>query len=100
MAGLFGGRGRAVESDRVGIDPVACDGIGMCAHLAPGVISVDGWGYPMLPVEPISGRDLRAARAAAAACPRRALFLDGDPLLPRVAPGRRSEGAGSHRRKG
>ncbi len=65
-----------MAGERVRVDPIACDGIGMCAHLAPGVIAVDSWGYPMVPTTPVSGRDLRAARAAVAACPRRALFLD------------------------
>lgn len=57
------------------VDPVACEGIGMCAHLAPGVIGLDAWGFPVLPARPLTGRDLRAGRAAAAGCPRRALFL-------------------------
>ncbi len=88
MAGFLSTRRRPAALDQVRVDPIACDGIGMCAHLAPGVIAVDRWGYPVLPVEPISGRDLRAARAAATACPRRALFLESDPLPPRVAAGR------------
>lgn len=57
------------------VDPIACEGIGMCAHLAPGVIGLDPWGFPVLPERPLTGRDLRAGRAAAAGCPRRALFL-------------------------
>lgn len=60
---------------RLGIDPTACHGVGMCAHLAPDLIDVDSWGYPVLPVAPVTGRDLRAARAAVNGCPRRALFL-------------------------
>ena len=62
------------ETDTVRIDPIACDGIGMCAHLAPGVIAIDSWGYPVLPAKPVGGRDLRAAKAAMAAGPRGALF--------------------------
>jgi ferredoxin len=63
---------------RLRIDPVACDGIGMCAHLAPGVISQDSWGYPMLPSAPLGRADLRAAQAAVSGCPRRALFIVKD----------------------
>jgi ferredoxin len=62
---------------RLRIDPAVCDGVGICAHLAPDVITVDSWGYPILSTEQLSRRgDLRQARAAAAACPRRALYLD------------------------
>ena len=56
------------------IDPVACEGIGMCAHLAPGVVGLDRWGFPVMP-ERLDERDERAARAAVTGCPRRALFL-------------------------
>lgn len=65
---------QAVESV-LRVDPVACEGIGMCAHLAPGVIGLDSWGFPVLPERSLTGRDLRAGRTAAAGCPRRALFL-------------------------
>lgn len=62
---------------RLAIDPAACDGIGMCAHLAPRLVSVDSWGYPVLARHPLSRREARTAAAAAASCPRRALFLEG-----------------------
>jgi ferredoxin len=77
MAGRRRGHG---ETDTVRINPIACDGIGMCAHLAPGVIGIDSWGYPLLPRQGISGRDLKAVRAAIHACPRKALFLESDPV--------------------
>ena len=64
------------SSTRLRVDPVACEGIGMCAHLAPLLIGVDSWGYPQLRIEPVRGPELRGAAAAVAACPRRALFLD------------------------
>ena len=60
---------------RLRVDPTACDGIGMCAHLAPGVIDTDSWGYPILPADPLDSSDLKAVNAAIAGCPRRALFL-------------------------
>ncbi len=69
------GREATVARDRVRVDPVACEGIGMCAHLAPGVIGVDSWGYPVLPRAELTGRDLAAARTAVAGCPRKALFF-------------------------
>ncbi|HET9517767.1 MAG TPA: hypothetical protein VFO77_08590, partial [Actinoplanes sp.] len=49
---------------RLVIDPVACDGIGICAYLAPGLVWLDRWGYPITARTPLDGRDLRAAKAA------------------------------------
>lgn len=59
------------------IDPVACDGIGMCAHLAPALIVLDRWGYPVLPAGRIDGDDTRAALRAVRGCPRKALRFNG-----------------------
>jgi len=56
---------------------VACDGIGVCAHLAPELVSLDSWGYPIVERHRLDSRgDLRDAKAAVRGCPRRALFLD------------------------
>jgi ferredoxin len=73
-------RGRRAQApvERIRVDPVACEGIGICAHLAPQLITVDSWGFPILPVEPVQPRARRQAAAAVAACPRRALFLEPD----------------------
>lgn len=60
---------------QLSVDPVACDGIGICAHLAPSVVRVDSWGYPILSGKTVHGRDERQARAAVSACPRKALFI-------------------------
>jgi ferredoxin len=60
---------------RLRLDPVACDGVGICAHLAHQVVRVDSWGYPIVSAEPLHGRSERQARAAVAACPRKALFI-------------------------
>jgi ferredoxin len=62
---------------RLRLDPVACDGVGMCAHVAPALIGLDPWGFPLVPSESLGGRDRSAARRAVAGCPRRALFLEG-----------------------
>ena len=69
------GRPGAAERQRIRIDATACRGIGMCAYFAPSLIDVDDWGYPVLPREPLTSADLRRARAAESACPRRALFI-------------------------
>ncbi len=60
------------------VDPVLCDGVGLCALIAPALIAVDAWGYPILSDGPVARRDVRSAKAAVAACPRRALFLVGE----------------------
>ncbi|MCW2494704.1 MAG: ferredoxin [Jatrophihabitans sp.] len=61
---------------RLRVDPIACDGIGMCAHVAPDLIRVDAWGYPIVATHPVSGRsEVRQAKAAVRVCPRRALSV-------------------------
>jgi ferredoxin len=64
------------QSPRLRVDPVACDGVGICGHAAGGLIRFDSWGFPIVPDVPLDPARLDAARAAIAACPRRALFLD------------------------
>jgi ferredoxin len=61
---------------RLRVDPVACDGIGICSHLAPDLVTVDTWGYPVVAAVSLDRRRRRRADAAVAACPRRALFVD------------------------
>jgi ferredoxin len=58
------------------IDPIACDGVGICAHVAPDLITADRWGYPIIRNGSLCDRLERQARAAVRACPHRALFLD------------------------
>jgi ferredoxin len=60
---------------RLQVNIVSCDGVGICAHLAPDVVRVDTWGFPIVADTSLSGGKLRQARAAVRACPRRALFL-------------------------
>jgi ferredoxin len=61
---------------RLRVDPVACEGIGLCAHLAPSVVDLDRWGYPVVPSGDLTDRETGAARNAVRACPRRALWLE------------------------
>jgi ferredoxin len=58
---------------RLRVDPVACDGIGMCAHLAAELVRLDSWGYAIVPDRDLEPRELRRAAQAVAACPRKAL---------------------------
>ncbi len=67
---------------RLAVDRTACDGVGMCAHLAAGLIHLDRWGFPTVPREPVPDRSRRRAEAAVRACPRRALRLDPEEPAP------------------
>ena len=76
--GVREARGAAPHQSALRVDPSICDGVGICAHLAPDLVAVDSWGYPIVRAEPLgSGRDRRQAEAAVAACPRRALRITG-----------------------
>lgn len=61
---------------RLRLDPSVCDGVGICAHLAPDLVSVDSWGYPIVSATALDSKPLRRqADAAARACPRKALHI-------------------------
>ena len=61
---------------RLRVDPIVCDGHGVCAELFPERVSLDDWGYPIVDSDAI-GRDLLDhARRAVAACPVLALRLE------------------------
>ena len=66
-------------SFRIRLDPIACDGRGVCAELLPERIELDDWGYPMIDATPLSGVALEHARRAVAACPVLALRLEQAP---------------------
>lgn len=67
---------------RLRIDPVACEGVGLCAQVADRVIGLDRWGYPIIDAD-LDGRGLAAAERAVRACPRRALWIEeADDLRP------------------
>jgi len=58
------------------VDPIACDGRGICAELFPEMVSLDDWGFPIIDGSPIPPRLVGAAKRAAAACPTLAFHLD------------------------
>lgn len=60
---------------RLSVDPIACDGHGLCADLVPELVRLDDWGYPILSGDTVSGTVERHARRAVAACPKLALRL-------------------------
>jgi ferredoxin len=57
------------------VDPTACAGHGLCAELAPELVTLDEWGYPIV-TERLVPRGLnRTARRAVTDCPALALAL-------------------------
>jgi ferredoxin len=60
---------------RLRIDPIRCDGFGMCAELLPERITLDDWGYPIIDGRRMAPELVDLARRAVAACPTAALRL-------------------------
>ncbi|HET7017185.1 MAG TPA: ferredoxin [Streptosporangiaceae bacterium] len=58
------------------VDPIACDGRGLCAEIAPELVTLDDWGYPIVPTQPVPPRWLTHAREAVRLCPKLALRLE------------------------
>jgi ferredoxin len=69
-------------SERLRVDPISCQGHGVCAELLPERITLDEWGYPLLAAGELPAGLRREARRAVAACPARALQLSGTPAGP------------------
>jgi ferredoxin len=63
-------------SHRLRVNPITCEGHGLCAELLPELIRLDDWGYPIIdqPEVPPELEDL--ARRAVDACPTLALLLE------------------------
>jgi ferredoxin len=57
------------------LNPIACDGHGICAELLPEMIELDDWGYPIISPSPVPRHLEALARRAVAACPTLALAL-------------------------
>jgi ferredoxin len=62
-------------STRLTVDPIACEGHGICAELLPEHITLDDWGYPIIDGAAIPERHLADARRAVKQCPVLALRL-------------------------
>jgi ferredoxin len=61
---------------RLRVNPIDCAAHGACAELLPELISLDEWGYPILPDQPVPRALARQARRAVTGCPALALRLD------------------------
>lgn len=57
------------------VNPIACDGRGLCAEIAPELITLDDWGFPIIEPDPIPPGLAAEAEAAVRICPLLALRL-------------------------
>jgi ferredoxin len=62
------------------LNPIMCDGRGLCHDAAPDLIDLDEWGYPLLPGHGLRAEltraQLKAAEDATHACPVLALHIE------------------------
>jgi len=72
----------------LGVDPIGCDGHGICAELLPEWIGLDDWGYPVINPAEVPPELLGRARWAVANCPALALSLHPAPPMVIASPGR------------
>lgn len=63
---------------RLRVNPIACDGHGLCAELLPELIRLDDWGYPIIEYADVPPELVELARRAADTCPTLALLLEHD----------------------
>ena len=63
-------------SSRLRVDPIACDGHGLCAELLPEWIELDDWGYPIVDRRPVPHALRAHALRAVRDCPKLALRLE------------------------
>ena len=65
-------------SARLRVNPIACEGHGLCVELLPELIRLDDWGYPIIDESEVPGELLGLARRAVDQCPTLAVVLDED----------------------
>lgn len=63
---------------RLRVDPIACDGRGLCAEVLPELITLDDWGFPVIQGD-VPGLLVQDAREAVRVCPKLALHLEKRP---------------------
>lgn len=64
------------SSWRLRVDPIACDGRGLCAELLPELIALDDWGFPIVASGAVPDDLLPAAEEVVRICPKLALALE------------------------
>ena len=63
-------------TDVLRVNPIACEGHGLCAELFPERVRLDDWGYPIVDTTPVHPALEQHMRRAVAACPTLALRLE------------------------
>jgi ferredoxin len=71
---------------RLRVDPIACDGRGLCAEVIPELIWLDDWGFPIIADDIVPARLCPAAAEAVRMCPKLALRLEPAPQPPQRIP--------------
>jgi ferredoxin len=61
---------------RLGVNPIACQGHGICAEMLPELIALDEWGYPILADRDVPRNLAALARRSVRLCPTLALRLE------------------------
>lgn len=73
------GQGETDTDQRLRVDWPQCKAHGLCAEIAPEVIQLDEWGYPVFDPGGLSTTELATARKAVHVCPTLALRLTDVP---------------------
>jgi ferredoxin len=58
------------------LNPIACDGRGLCAEVLPELISLDDWGFPVIRDPRVPASLASQAAEAVRLCPKLALRLE------------------------
>ena len=61
---------------RLRVDPIACDGRGLCAEILPELIWMDDWGFPIIADGLVPPRLRPAAAKVVRLCPKLALRIE------------------------
>jgi ferredoxin len=67
-----------MSDKRLRVNPISCDGRGLCAELFPERVRLDDWGYPIIDPRPIPLPLLAAALRAVGSCPKLALRIEAE----------------------
>jgi len=63
---------------RLRVDPIACDGRGLCAEILPDLITLDDWGFPIIGDRDVPTSLIQEAGESVRICPKLALRLGTD----------------------
>jgi ferredoxin len=63
------------KAKKIVVNPIACEGHGLCAELLPEMIRLDDWGYPIIDPSTVPPHLEAHLKRAIAACPTLALMV-------------------------